>query len=64
MPHPEHHPTDDTLRIEAADSKARVRRRLTNVLESEVQDSPEESLFMDLPWKDPSHSGEFEAVLT
>jgi hypothetical protein len=64
MPHPEHHPTDDTIRTEAAASKARVRRQLKAVLEAEVQEAQDDSLFADLPWKDPSHSGEFEAVLT
>lgn len=55
---------------EARASKYRVRRTLQAVINEHLAVDPvmldaalEESLFADLPWRDPSPSGEFEAIL-
>ena len=55
---------------EARASKYRVRRTLQAVIDEHLAVDPlmldtalEESLFADLPWRDPSPSGEFEAIL-
>ena len=55
---------DDLIRCEAAASKTRVRRRLQALLEARMEPEPIADLFVDLPWQDPSLSGEYEAVLT
>lgn len=55
---------------EAHASKRRVRRELESQIESHLEvhdpmlDAPEfqTSLFDELPWRDPSPSGEFDAV--
>lgn len=56
-------PEDPHLAREAARSKERVRRRLQTMLNEAVQDDAESTLFAELPWKDSSRSGEFEAVM-
>jgi hypothetical protein len=61
-------PNPDHL-SEARRSKAMVRRRLQAMIDEHLVADPalldaslEASLFADLPWKDPSPSGEFEAI--
>jgi hypothetical protein len=61
-------PDPDHL-VEARASKARVRRALQAMINEHLVDDPmlldaalEESLFAELPWRDPSPSGEFEAI--
>ena len=56
-------PTRESLRREAAKSKARVRKRLEAMLEEHLHDAPANEALADMPWQDPSRSGEFEAVL-
>ncbi|MCH2139187.1 MAG: hypothetical protein MK074_09085 [Phycisphaerales bacterium] len=56
--------TPESLRREAAQSKARVRKRLEAMLETQLHDAAATELLADMPWQDPSRSGEFEAVLT
>ncbi len=62
------HPDPDHL-AEARRSKAIVRRRLQAIVDEHLvidpallDESLEQSLFADLPWRDPSPSGEFEAI--
>jgi hypothetical protein len=54
---------------EARASKRRVRHALQAMIDEHLVVDPllldaalEESLFADLPWRDPSPSGEFEAI--
>ena len=54
---------------EARASKDRVRNALQAMIDEHLAVDPlmldaalEESLFADLPWRDPSPSGEFEAI--
>lgn len=54
---------------EARASKRRVRQQLQATIDEHMiddlmlqDDSLEHSLFADLPWKDPSPSGEFQAI--
>ncbi|MDP6986448.1 MAG: hypothetical protein QGG74_00255 [Phycisphaerales bacterium] len=54
---------------EARASKQHVRRQLQAIIDEHIvddlvmhDDTLETSLFADLPWKDPSPSGEFEAI--
>lgn len=54
---------------EARSSKLRVRRQLQAMIDEDIiedftvqDDSIERSLFADTVWKDPSPSGEFEAI--
>ena len=54
----------DCMRREAAASKARVRKRLNAMLYAQLQHKPAKDVLDDMPWQDPSHSGEFEAVLS
>ncbi|MDP7071212.1 MAG: hypothetical protein QF561_07695 [Phycisphaerales bacterium] len=62
-------PNSDYL-MEALASKHRVRRALQAMIEEHlVADDPiptdadlSTSLFADLPWRDPSPSGEFKAI--
>jgi hypothetical protein len=61
-------PDPDHL-AEARASKRRVRRVLQAMIDEHLAVDPlmldaalEESLFADLPWRDPSPSGEFEAI--
>jgi len=63
MPNPDPK-NDDLIRCEAAASKTRVRTRLQHLLEANMKPDPIADLFADLPWQDPSLSGEYEAVLT
>ncbi len=62
------HPDPQHL-AEARQSKANVRRKLKSMIDEHVvvdpillDESLEQSLFADLPWRDPSPSGEFEAI--
>ncbi len=57
------------LTTEALASKKRVRHALEAMIAEHLVEDPmlndpslEISLFEDLPWKDPSPSGEFEAI--
>jgi len=60
---------DEHLRREALASKRRVRKRLEAMLDAQIEPATPDatdstaSLHDELRWKDPSHSGEFEAVL-
>jgi hypothetical protein len=54
---------------EARTSKQHVRRQLQAIIDEHIvddlvmhDDTLETSLFADMPWKDPSPSGEFEAI--
>ena len=62
-------PTDDQLMAEARLSKERVRKRLQAIIDEHLVDDPaladdalQSSLFEELPWKDSSPSGEYEAI--
>ena len=62
------HPNPEHL-AEARVSKRKVRKQLEDHISRHVADelilqdeSIETSLFADLPWRDPSPSGEFEAI--
>ena len=62
--------TPDPLHLaEARAAKSRGRTHLQAIIDEHLidnlilqDDSLESSLFADMPWKDPSPSGEFEAI--
>ena len=62
--------TPDPLHLtEAHAAKSRGRTHLQAIIDEHLiddlilqDDSLESSLFADMPWKDPSPSGEFEAI--
>ncbi len=66
----DHNTTPDPKHlVEARAIKQYVRRRLQATIDEHIvddlvmhDDTLETSLFADLPWKDPSPSGEFEAI--
>jgi hypothetical protein len=69
MPNNETPQHDPTHLAEARASKHCVRRALRAMIDEHLATDPllldtalEESLFEDLPWRDPSPSGEFEAI--
>ena len=67
MSHSNPMPTDETIMLEAQQSKVRVRARLLAHMQQmmdEQAQAEQHDVLAEMPWTDPSHSGEFEAVLS